>query len=165
MEIRIERIKEKEVPHISNHYTEWIMRLFPEYPESVKKKMIEKYYNGKHLLETLRKNGIILVVYLGKEMVGILVTDPPLGGLSYAPWLMVGSSFQGRGIGKSLLKRWEEEAKKQGCHNLRVEADHRNVGFYEKMGFTLIGLEKKGYFGTDNYLFQKIIAEPDEKNY
>lgn len=165
MEIRIEKIKAKDVPKISSHYTEWIDNLFPEYPENVRKRMIKKIYNKKHLLEEVKRDGIILTAYLGKELVGMFVADPPLGGLSYSLWLMVGSAFQGRGIGKALLKKWEEEAKKQGCHNLRVEADHRNVGFYEKVGFKLIGMEKKGYFGTDNYLFQKIIGEPNVEKF
>jgi len=164
MEILIKKVKKEDLPEFYNHYKSWVMELFPEYSENLKKKMTEKLFGKEYILERI-KEGIVLVALSGENPVGMFMADPPLGGLSYGVWLMVDVNCQGKGIGKSLLERWEEEALKQGCHNLRLEADHRNVGFYERMGFKLIGIEEKGYFGTDNYLFQKIIAEPNEKNF
>jgi ribosomal protein S18 acetylase RimI-like enzyme len=165
MEITVKKIKEEEVENIYPYYKNWIITLFPEFSEAIKKKISDKSYGEKYIHKLIKQNGIALIAFLGKRPVGIFLADPPSDGLSYASWLMVDSYVQGKGIGKSLLRRWEEEAKKQKCHNLRIEADHRNVGFFEKMEFKLIGLEQKGYFGTDNYLFQKIIAEPKEENF
>lgn len=165
MEIIIRKIRTEEVRDIYPYYRDWIANLFPEFSEFTKKKITEKLYGEEYICELIKNNGIILTAFLGKRPVGIFMADPPSDGLSYASWFMVDSYVQGKGIGKKLIKEWEMEAKKQGCHNLRIEADHRNVGFFEKMKFRLIGLEEKGYFGTDNYLFQKIIAEPNEKNF
>jgi len=97
--------------------------------------------------------------------VGIFIADKLYGGISYGVWLIVDSNFQGRGIGESLLKHWEDEVKKQGGHGLKLEADKRNVEYYKKMGFRLVGLEKKSYYGLDEYVFQKTIAQPKEENF
>jgi ribosomal protein S18 acetylase RimI-like enzyme len=164
IEVVIKKITEKEINSIYPYYKKWIMDLFPEFSMTTRKKIAEKLYGEKYIYKLINENGIVLVASLGKKPVGIFLADPSSDGLSYASWLMVDSYLQGKGVGKSLLRKWEEEAKKQKCHNLRVEADHRNVGFFEKAGFRLIGVEQKGYFGTDNYLFQKIIAEFKEEN-
>ncbi len=64
-----------------------------------------------------------------------------------------------------MLKKWEEVAKEKGAHGLQLEADKRNVEFYKKMGFKEVGFLEKGYFGTSNYIFFKVIQEPKEENF
>jgi len=164
MKIKIKKVKKEDASSSYSYFRDWVLQLFPDYKESLRKKMLEKVYNEKYISEQIAKNGIVLMAVSENKPVGILITDPPLGGISFGIWLMVDSKLQKHGVGKSLLKKWEEEALEQGCHSLKLEADIRNVEYYKKRGFEIIGLEKKGYFGTDNYLFHKIIAEPKEEN-
>ena len=45
------------------------------------------------------------------------------------------SSVRGRGFGKRLVKRLLSEAAKLGCYKVILDANEKNVAFYEKCGF------------------------------
>jgi ribosomal protein S18 acetylase RimI-like enzyme len=56
--------------------------------------------------------------------------------------LYIQPSAQGQGIGKSLVARIGEEAKKQGFENLWLgvyEKNYRAINVYERLGFTRVG--------------------------
>ena len=165
MSFKFKQLKEEDVDFIFEHYKKWVLSLFPEYSTSLRKEFVEKGYGKEYIVKKINQNAIVLGAFENDIPIGILITGEHWGGVSYCGWLMVDEKFQKKGVGKGLLEEWEKIAKKLGIHCLRLDADKRNIEFYKKMGFKLIGLEEKGYFGTDNYLFQKIIGDPKEKNY
>lgn len=165
METIIRKVKAGDVSDIFSHYKDWVMGLFPEYSETLRKNLVKKVFDEEYVNKKIKEKGIVLAAISEGQLVGVLIADKLFGGISYGAWLIVDSNFQRKGIGKNLLKHWEDEVRKQGGHGLRLDADKRNVEYYKKMGFRMIGLERKGYFGTDNYLFQKTIAEPKEENF
>jgi GNAT superfamily N-acetyltransferase len=165
MKITIKKVKEEDVSYIFGHYKNWVMTLFPESSDVVRRGFVEKAFNKDFMINQVKGSGIVLSANVNKKLVGLLIARGISGGVSYCPWLMVDPSFQKKGVGKSLLKYWEDEVKKMGGHGLRLDANQKNVKFYKKMGFKLIGYYEKGYFGLDQYYFQKNIAEPREENF
>jgi ribosomal protein S18 acetylase RimI-like enzyme len=53
--------------------------------------------------------------------------------------LWVSPEFIGRGVGKGLFQHALEQSRQRGCKTLRLEADPKATGFYEKMGMKKIG--------------------------
>ncbi len=48
-------------------------------------------------------------------------------------------SYRGRGVGKKLLQRATETAKKRGARKIYLHAQVPVIGFYESMGFRCVG--------------------------
>jgi GNAT superfamily N-acetyltransferase len=86
-------------------------------------------------------------------------------GVGNCSWLMVDRTHQKKGIGKKLVTAMEEEMKKIGDHSVNIYASEWNIPFYKKLGYELVGLYKKAWFGADYYLFVKTIQEPKEENF
>lgn len=107
----------------------------------------------------------IFGAFVNNELVGILEAEYPFGGVSLGVWLMIKKSLQKQGIGAALVRMWENKTKEVGGHNLYVYTDKRNKGFYEKVGFKLVGLHEKSWFGNDEYIFSKVIQNPVEENF
>lgn len=139
---------------------------FTEYSKRTRKFL---YANSRTInkeeLQRKMKKDIVLAAFSNKQIIGILIADLPFGGVSFCHWLAVDPKFQRKGVGKILLKTWEEQTKTLGAHNLRLESRESNIPFYEKIGFKVLGFDKKGYFGTDNYILVKLIQEPKEANF
>ncbi len=162
----INKVELAEVDELFDLFSKLILSQFPEYTQRVRKHLItsNRTYNKDFITKKIEEEHIVLCAKVNGKIVGIFIADRPLGGASFGYWLMVDPAFQRKGIGRDLLKTWEEIAKNSGAHNLRLESDKANVEYYKKMGFKLIGLDEKGYFGSDNYIFAKIIQEPNEEN-
>lgn len=70
----------------------------------------------------------------------------PWGGISFIFWLAVDPKVQHKGIGTAILKEWEKIAKANGGHAVHLDSAEKNLKFYDKLGYKLIGHDKKGYF-------------------
>ncbi len=54
--------------------------------------------------------------------------------------LWVDEAHRGRGIGRELVERAEEEARRRGCLYARLStSEFQGAGFYEKLGYTVYG--------------------------
>lgn len=138
-----------------------ILDNFPEYSERIKEYLIRI----DNLNQTVKNAGVILGAYLNNKLVGYLIARKFYGGVGYCEWLGVLKEHQRQGIGGKLLREYENIALKNGVHNLQLESDIRNVEFYKKQGYKVLCLDKKGYFGTDNYILKKLIQTPKEENF
>ena len=142
--------------------------LFPEYNKKEIRFILKARWgwSRKRYRELLEeKDRIILGAYDGRKIVGILDAELPEAGVSECDWIMVHKDYQGKGIGKELMKEWERIVKKMGGHMLFLDAKGTNASLYIKRGFYLVGSFSKGWFGKDTYIFTKIIQNPREKNY
>ncbi|MBN1136220.1 MAG: GNAT family N-acetyltransferase [Anaerolineae bacterium] len=68
------------------------------------------------------------------------------GALIWAYWgwldfslIALEKKVRGRGLGRQLMAVIEEKAREEGCTRIRVEAFEHEVGFYQRMGFRVVG--------------------------
>ena len=62
------------------------------------------------------------------------------GGTCYIRYLFVSENMRGRGQGTRLMRAVETEAKSRGCRQIVLEThDFQAPGFYQKLGFTIVG--------------------------
>ncbi len=74
-------------------------------------------------------------------LVGVLVLKPldeQCYGLKMRQ-VAIRTEFQGYGIGRNLIKHAEEKAKSLGCHYIELHARESTLGFYEKLGYDIVG--------------------------
>lgn len=105
----------------------------------------------------------IIVVKIKKEFAGFAMIDQPYGGVSMCRWLGIRSEYQKQGLGSKMINAWVDLARSQGCHKIELAAQTAAKKFYEKVGLTLEGERQLSYFGTNQYIFGKIIGQPNEK--
>jgi len=62
------------------------------------------------------------------------------GGTCYVRYLFVAESMRGQGEGTRLMRAVEEEAKARQCRQIVLEThDFQAPGFYQKLGFDVVG--------------------------
>lgn len=142
----------------------------PEYfSDTYTKKTLDHFVSKKDSKEALSKgieNGLILLALDSGRIIGYLSAKSKVyAGVWLSNWIMVDQKYRGQGIATHLIKQWEEEGIKRGAHCLMLFTENRNIDFYKKRGFTLMGIMKKGYYGADDVWFYRIIQEPKEENY
>ena len=158
--ISIRNLTKKHQKELEKVYVETIMQGFPEYSSKTLKHLVEKKFRTKVL-----KLPIKLGAFNGKELIGYLLAEKPVGGVIYISWLAVIKSQQKKRIGTKLLKSFEKIALKNGAHNVQFDSNERNLDFYKSKGYGVIGLDKKSYYGIDSFIVKKIIQEPKEENF
>ncbi len=77
-------------------------------------------------------------IYLHETVIAGFVTFKVVGDYAAIGLIAVFKTFQGKGIGKELLFKVENELLKKGINELRIptqEENHQACGFYEKLGY------------------------------
>ncbi len=141
-------------------FSESVKNQFPEYSEKAKNYFIKKAFSKKELRKDLKNKKITIFLALNDgEAIGYLLGIHPYGGITQISWLAVKDSFQGKNIGSRLLKEYEALAKKQGAHKIHLWTDKRNLKFYKKKNYKLVGCIPENYFGANDWLFYKKIQK------
>ncbi|PJA02159.1 hypothetical protein COX73_02255 [bacterium (Candidatus Gribaldobacteria) CG_4_10_14_0_2_um_filter_36_18] len=161
--IKIKKATYKDINRFWNLFKISVKKQFPEYPIKVRKFFLEKYYTKNNLRQWVKKGIITLLIATNNnEIVGYLIANFPYGGVSSIIWLAVQNSFQNRGIGSALLKKYETIAKKKGIHKILLSMTNKqNLKFYKKNGYKLIGYIPQNYFGVDDWWLYKEIQTPN----
>lgn len=142
-------------------YKKTILENFPEYSRSIREYLVRTDKIDEHI----KNAGTIIGAYVAGKLVGYLIARRVWGGVGYCEVLAVLNEYQRKGIGTRLLKEYERISLILGAHNIQLESDIRNLEFYKKQDYSILCLDRKGYFGTDNYVMKKILQEPKEKNF
>lgn len=157
------RIKKAEISDVDAFYNLFkycVKKQFPEYSPKAKDLFLKKYFTKKIIVCDLKKGNIdLFLAFTEKEVVGYLLALLPYGGVSYISWLSVNTAFQGRGIGRALLKAYEKSAKEKKISKVHLWTSKRNLNFYKKQGWVLVGCIPDNYFGADDWLFYKTIQK------
>lgn len=156
----------KDLDRFFVFFSQSIKEQFPQYTPKTRDYFIQKEYSPQSLKVRLKSKDIIIYLAIqDKQIVGYLMTGIIVGGVCLAIWLAVSGQHQGQGIGSQLLQMWEKDAKSFGIHKLHLWTDNKNVDFYKRRGFRLLGKISKNYYGVNDYLFYKSIQKPIEKNF
>ena len=75
--------------------------------------------------------------------------------------LWVAESARGRGIGRSLVQRFEEEASARGCALIYLDTfSFQAPGFYESLGYEVVLVTRGFTGGIAKYTLHKSIRQP-----
>lgn len=96
--------------------------------------------NIKEYSKKLSNSGISLATYIDNDVIGIIsgYLNKKVG---YISIFIVSKDYQGINVGKSLLKKFENEAKTLNVKSLKLEVRKNNksaIGFYKHFGFNII---------------------------
>jgi GNAT superfamily N-acetyltransferase len=72
----------------------------------------------------------------------------------YIHWLCVDNQFSGKGLSKAMIDFAEKKAKRNNLKILRVDTNAEEMklrAVYERLGFSLVGVEKEDYRDTAFY--------------
>lgn len=161
MDIQIDRLKPEELKEFYPVFSRVLATEFPCYSvENVNYLLGEIYtpFNFEYWIREETKYCLVARERDKKEIIGFALVDGSYGGVSLCRWLGVRREYQKRGIGRLLIARWEEEARKSHSHKMEVAAQPIAKEFYEKSGLELEGFRKKSYFGADQYVFGKVLS-------
>lgn len=116
----------------------------------------EEYWNTKHLL---------LEAVEGKNIIGALVGEL-MAGVLHIKELIVKHDRRKMGIGKMLLAKAEEWAKRQGAHEMYLTTGikWKAKDFYEKHGFIVSARLPNFYSKTDFVLLRKLLDSQKSVN-
>lgn len=135
---------------------------FPEYQAEVIHYFLTKIYPERAFVSWISSGWkVVLAVKKKEKIIGFAVIDKPYGGVCFLRWLGVLKEFRNMGAGKSLIKAWINYAQKYGCHKVELAAREKAKEFYQKCGLKLEGKREKSYFGINQYIFGKVISQPD----
>lgn len=164
MDFKIEILRAEEVNDFGVVFAEVLKKEFSFYSPKIVDFFLTKIYIPLNFSFWIVRNlRTIIIAKTNGKIIGFSVIDQPYGGISFCRWLGVRREFQKMGAGKLLIKKWIELAKNQKCHKIEVAAQPDARGFYEKMGLDYEGKRKLSYFGIDQFVFGKIIGEPNEE--
>lgn len=158
LEIEIKKAIISDVKPFWNFFKKSIETQFPEYPREAKNFFFKKAFPKRNFIKWLKKKEriLILVLYKGK-IISYLLAENPYGGVALGVWMAVDKKFQGKGIGSMLLKEYEIVAKRKGAHKVYLWSNKRNIKFYKKNRYILVGNFPKSFFKEDHWLFYKNI--------
>jgi GNAT superfamily N-acetyltransferase len=84
--------------------------------------------------------GALIWVYWGWLDVSVLALEPHV---------------RGRGVGRQLMHVIEDKAREEGCARLRVEAFEEEAGFYQNLGYRIVGCPEDYPEGFAYYWMRK----------
>ena len=99
---------------------------------------------SKKLIDEYIESGYCFLAYMNEELVGdfvLIQTDPEIYEIVN---IAVKEEYQGRGIGKQLIQKAIEEAKKLGARSLEIGTGNSSIQqlrLYQKSGFRIIAID------------------------
>ncbi|MDO8498048.1 MAG: GNAT family N-acetyltransferase [bacterium] len=163
MEIQIKELKQDRLDEFYGLFSHLLHHDFPGYTPAVQQYLLEKVYTRSAFEYWLDHNlKTIFVASVDTVIVGFAIVDEPYGGVSLCRWLGVTEKQRGKGVGTLLIHKWLEHAKLLGCHKAEVAAQPEAVSFYKKVGLEDEGFRKSSYFGIDQTIFGKVLAQPSD---
>ena len=97
------------------------------------------------------------VAYLKGKIAGYIFGNTN-GGVAYLDDIIVSHKYRGKGIGKILLKKFEEIARKNKCHAYLLATRDKHSGaivFYKKEGYAVEAKLQNMYWNVNEYYMVK----------
>lgn len=166
MQFKIRIATTKELRTFFQAFTKSVAEDFPAYTHNTILYLLQDVFSLKSLQEEIKK-GIcqIFLASVNKRIVGYLVSTHPYGGVGFCNWIAVYPDYRKKGLASALLETWEKKAQKDGAHKVHLWTDRRNIEFYKKRGYILVGRIPDNFFGANDYLFYKTFGKSSEKKF
>lgn len=166
MKIKIVQASERDLDRFFHLFSKTLRADFPEYSKNTISYFLKEEFSKKQINNDLKKKKTRLyLAFLGKTIVGYLLAASSYGGVGFISWIAVDQKFRRKGAASALLNKWEEQSKKEGLHKVHLWTDKRNLEFYKKRGYVLVGRIPDNFMGAEDYLFYKTLQKSSEKNF
>lgn len=155
-----------DVPVFHKFFAYTINELFGDYSKETQQYFLSKDYDEWWMSKSIKEGSKIL--YLARDkanIVGYIFFGKVYGGVSMASWIAVEPAHQKQGIAKELLKLWELWAIDHHAHALQIWTQDKNIGYYQKRGFTISGQFPMAWFGITTNLLYKNLKKVEAKSY
>jgi len=165
MKIKIEKLKKRDLAAFYAIFKKAISEDFKEYSPEVASFQIKRHRRS-NLFRWIKQGEEYIFVAKNEQgtVVGMLVAQKIIGGVSNCDWLIVIKEYRHQGVGRKLLSFWERWIKANKGHMLTLSCARRNLKFYKKFGFREYGFMAGGYFGNSDYLMLKKIDDWNKKS-
>jgi len=162
MEYIVEELKPGDFEKFYEFASDFILNRYEDYPRQVRKKYLENDLNKDQLKEDIKKaEAEVLVAFAEGGIIGFAVLAFERGGATHIQWMAVDEKHRGHGVGSKLLSLAEEVAKEHKCHFVILWTEsEKNIKFYQKRGYYLVGLQRQAWYGIDENLMQKNLCPP-----
>lgn len=139
---------------------------FSEYSDKTIQHFLQKEYPRAILKDKIEKKRVFLFLACKNEkVVGYLIGQRVYGGIAFGEWLGVDDYHQRQGIGSALLQVWEQHSIQEGAHKTHIWTAEKNVDYYKKRGYVLVGKVPDNYFGSDDHFMYKTLRKSNEVNF
>ena len=162
MKVKIGELKIQNFEKFHKFAQKFILKQFLAYPLWARKFYWKTDFKRSELKEAIRnKKKAVVVATFEEKIIGFAIVSFDRGGGANCPWLGVDVNFRNRGIGTSLVEEIEKLARQHKCHFMYLHTENENnIGFYQKRGYYLVGLQKESWCGINEYLMQKNLGKP-----
>ncbi len=142
------RFRDRDAPAVSELIIENLKTVnIRDYSEELMN-TLAAYKTPEQVIESAGKSDAFVAVKRGNILgVAMLKGDKIVN-------MFVQTQAQGRGIGRSLMRRIEKLAKKMRIPKLVVDASITAVGFYTKCGYRIVREVNRSFCGIDNVIFK-----------
>lgn len=113
------------------------------------------YNTGEFIKKWGSKGKAFTIRYRG-QLAGFIIVFPNPGKISFLGNIAIDPKFQNLGLGTAMIRFYEQMY--NTCKHWRLETPVyaiRNHYFYEKNGFTRVGIQKDDGAGFDQIIFEK----------
>ncbi|SRR5258706_12232709 len=139
---------------------------FSEYSKNTIEFFLKRDYSMNNVKSGIEnKRFKLFLAKKDQDIVGFLLSSRVYGGIGFCNWIGVIPSHRGKGIGSALIEEWEKSAKDEGAHKTHLQTSGKNIDFYKKRGYVLVGTIPDNYFGATDYIFYKVLQTPKESNF
>lgn len=160
MKFTVKKLTQKDLPQLVELLSKVLDEAFTHYQKRTRqayKKLSDIKYYTKVLK---RKTSIAIGAFDKKRVIGFISLESKDGGVGLVEWFIVDKSYRGKSIGTALMNRLEKEALNKYYHYIFLYTEtQKNLTFYKKRGFEYVGLQKKSWFGENEYMMQKILRD------
>lgn len=128
------------------------------FPEKALLKYKKEWNEESIRLAAGNRDKIMLVAVYGDSMVGLLFGAQINGGVGSIIWVAVSPGMRGKGIGRKLCERAENDYREKGAHKVVLYTETESArDFYKKMGYAHEGTHPKHWWEIDHYCMGKIL--------
>ncbi|WP_281612957.1 GNAT family N-acetyltransferase [Flammeovirga sp. SubArs3] len=114
--------------------------------------LLETADPSRELIDQYLEKGESYIAISNGSIIGVVVFIPLEAHCIEIKNIAVADQFQGKGVGKALLRFIEEVCKKKGFHKMVIGTGNSSIGqlaLYQQLGFEIEHIEKN--FFLDNY--------------
>lgn len=167
MAVIIQKLKLADFDQFYTFARDFVLRKYLDFPPAVRRGYWRSEFDKAGLKEAIQEGEIIILLAVAdQKIIGFTYLTFETGGGAILQWLVVDKDYRGQGVGSQLLSEAEIITKKKKNHFLYLWTEsQKNIDYYKKRGFYLVGRQKEAWFGLNENLLQKNLCPPFSKQW